>query len=124
MVEISGSYIVIQDRSDYLIEAQKQLRDKKFYQEVNDSENKLSILAEMSNQMFSSLKKRGYITQKQLNFFSYEYRKATNFGELYFLHKIHKRLHSVPGKSGISNCGTPTEKCWEFLDCNLKPLMQ
>ena len=69
MVEISGSYIVIQGRSDYLIEAQKQLRDKKVYQEVSDSENKLSKLAEMSNQMFSSLKKRCYITQNSLNFF-------------------------------------------------------
>ena len=66
----------------------------------------------MSNKMFSSLKKRvtlqkslkkrGYITEKQLKYFSYEYRKATN---------IHKGLHNVPGQPVISNCGTPTEKC-------------
>ena len=49
MVEISGLYVVLYGRSDYLIEAQKQLRDKKVYQEVSDSEKKLSNLAEMSN---------------------------------------------------------------------------
>ena len=78
----------------------------------------------MSNKMFSSLKKRGYITEKQLKYFSYEYRKTTNFGKLYFLPKILKRSHNVPGRSVISNYGTPTEKCLEFLGYHLKPLMQ
>ena len=40
--------------------------------------------------MFSNLKKRGYITEKRLKYFSYEYRKATNFGKLYFLPKFIK----------------------------------
>ena len=43
--------------------------------------------------------------------------------KLYFLPKIHKRLHNVPGRPVILNCGTPTEKCSEFLDYHLKPLM-
>ena len=111
-------------RNDNLMEAEKQLSDKKVYQEANNSENILSKLEEMNNKMFSNLKKRGYITEKQLKYFSYEYRKATNFGKLYFLPKIHKRLHNVPGRPVISNCGTPTEKCSEFLDYHLKPLMQ
>ena len=64
--------------------------------------------------MFSNLKKRGYITEKQLEYFSYEYRKATNFGKLYFLPKIHKRLHNVPGRPVISNCGTPTKDARNF----------
>ena len=49
---------------------------------------------------------------------------ATNFGKLYFLPKIHKRLHNVPGRPVILNCSTPTEKCSEFLDYHLKPFMQ
>ena len=52
-----------------------------------------------------------------------EYRKATMLGKLYFLPKIHKRLHNVLGRPVISNCDTPTEKCSEFLDYHLKPLM-
>ena len=37
------------------------------------------------------------------------------FGKLYFLPKIHKRLHNAPGQPVILNYGTPTEKCPEFL---------
>ena len=58
----------------------------------------------------------GCFTEKQLKCLSYEYRKATNFGKLYFLPKMHRRLHNVPGRSVISNCGAPTEKCSGLLD--------
>ena len=40
------------------------------------------------------------------------------------LPKIHKRLSDVPGRPVISNCGMPTEKVSEFLDYQLKPVMQ
>ena len=30
----------------------------------------------------------------------------------------------MPGRPVISNCGTPTEKISEFLDTQLKPIMQ
>ena len=63
------------------------LSDKKVYQEVSNIEK----LAEVSDKMFSNLKKKVYITEKQLKYFSDEYRKATNFGKLYFLPKIYKR---------------------------------
>ena len=74
--------------------------------------------------MFSSLRRKGFITEKQLKYFTYEYKKATNFGKLYLLPKIHKRLFDVHGRPVISNCGTPTEKCSEFLDHHLKKVMQ
>ena len=50
------------------MEAKKQLSDKNVYQEVS-----LSKLAEMSNKMYSSFKKRGYITKKRLKYISNEY---------------------------------------------------
>ena len=106
-----GSSIVIWRRNDYLMETGKQLKDKKVYQEVSNNDNILSKLEEMSNKMFGSLKKRGCITEKELKYFSYEYRKAKDFSKLYFFPKIHKRLHNVPERTVISNCGTPTEKC-------------
>ena len=40
------------------------------------------------------------------------------------LPKIHKRLYGMPGRTVISNCGTPTEKVSEFLDNQLKPVMR
>ena len=59
-----------------------------------------------------------------MKYFTYEFKKATNFGKLYLLSKRHKRLHNVPGRPVISNCGSPTEKYSEFLDHHLKSIMQ
>ena len=43
---------------------------------------------------------------------------------MYLLPKIHKRLHDVPGRPVISNCGTPTEKVSEFLNYHLQSVMK
>ena len=45
-------------------------------------------------------------------------------GKLYFLLKIHKRLFDVPVRPAISNCGTLTKKFSEYLDSELKSVMQ
>ena len=62
------------------------------------------------------------ISEKELKYFTYNFKKATNLGKLYFLPKIHKRLSAVPGRRVISNCGTPTVV--EYLDYILKHIMQ
>ena len=49
---------------------------------------------------------------------------ATNLGKMHLLPKIHKRLSNISGRPVISNCGTPTESISEFLDFQLKPVMQ
>ena len=118
------SCVVVWDINDYLLEDERQLSDTKVYRDNSNTENILSKLSETSNRMFSSLKRRGLLTEKQMKYFTYEFKKATNFGKLYLLPKIHKRLHNVPGRPVISNCGSPTEKCSEFLDHHLKPIMQ
>ena len=74
--------------------------------------------------MFLNLKRKGSISEKEMKYFVYDYKIASNLGELYFLPKIHKRLSNVPGRPVISNCGTPTKKASEFLDYHLKPVMQ
>ena len=79
-------------------------------------------MVEKSNTIFESLRKKNLITEKELKYFCYK--KSTNFGEIYFLPKIHKRLDNVPGRPVISNCGTPTEKASEFLDHHLQPIMK
>ena len=119
-----GSCVVVWDRLDYLMEAEKQLKDRKVYQEVRFSENILTDLVEKSNTMFKNLRRKGVISEKELKYFSFEYKKATNLGKLYLLPKIHKRLKNIPGRRVISNCGKPTEKVLEFLDHHLKPVMQ
>ena len=63
------------------------------------------------------------LSEKQLNYYSFKYKKACNLRKLYFLSKIHKMLH-VSGTPVISNSSTPTEKASEFLDNHLKPIIQ
>ena len=81
-------------------------------------------LAETSNKLFRNLKNKGRITEKQLEYFTIDFKKATNSGKLYLLPKIDKRLFEVPDRLVISNCGTPTEKVPEFSDSELKSVMQ
>ena len=119
-----GSCVVVWDRNDYIVDAEKQLRDKNIYQDVNFRDRILRDLVDKSNKIFRSLKSQGKITEKELKYITYEYQKATNLRKMYLLPKIHKRLSNVPGRPVILNCGTPTEKVSEFLDFQLKPVMQ
>ena len=119
-----GSSVVIWDRKDYLQEASKRLRDTNVYKDVNFKENILTGLVERSNKVFSHLCSRKLISERELKYFIYTFKKANNLGKLDFLPKIHKSLSSVPGRPVISNCGTPTGKISEYLDHILKPVMQ
>ena len=60
---------------------------------------------------------QGKITEKELKYFTYECQKATNLGKMYL-------LPNLAGRPVISNCVTPTDKVSEFLDFQLKPVMQ
>ena len=119
-----GSSVVVWDRNDCVMEADKQLSDANVYKDVSFNENILQDLVGTSNKLFENLKAKGKISEKQLKYFTYKYNKTTNLGKLYFLPIIHKRLSDVPGRPVISNCGTPTEKASEFLDYQPKPIMQ
>ena len=85
------SCVVIWNRNDYLLEPDKQLKDKKVYCDVEYKVNILKDLAEASYEMFSE--RKNLITKKQVKYFTYEYKIATNFGKPYRLPKIHKRIH-------------------------------
>ena len=119
-----GSCIVVWDRNDYLTEAEKQLEDPNVYRKLDFKDKTLSQLVDCSNRFFKNLKLKGHITEKELKYFSYEFKKSCNLGKLYLLPKIHKSLENVPGRPVISNCGTPTERVSEFLDHHLKPAIQ
>ena len=64
------------------------------------------------------------ISETKLKYFTYNFKKATNFGKLYFLPKIHKKLTNVPGRAIVSNCGTPDEEVLEYLDFVRKPVIE
>ena len=62
-----GLCIVVWDRSHYVLETEKQLSDLSVYRDASNSENILPKLLEASNKMFSSLRRKGFITEKNLN---------------------------------------------------------
>ena len=64
------------------------------------------------------------ISERELQYFTYKYKKTTSLGKTYLLPKINRRLYDVPRRPVISNCSTPTEKVSKFLDHHLKPVMQ
>ena len=116
--------VVAWGRNDYIAETEKQLSDENIYKDINFKGKILQELADNSNKLFKSLKTKGSITEKELKYFTIKFKKATNLGKLYLLPKIYKHLENVRGRPVISICGTPTEKVSEFLESELKPVMQ
>ena len=50
-----GSSVVVWDRADYILEAEKHLNDKRVYKEVKFNENTLTGFVEKSNKIFNGL---------------------------------------------------------------------
>ena len=119
-----GLCVVIWDRNDYITEAESQLKNELVYKKVSFKQDMLCELVIKSNGFFKDLRRSECITEKEIKYFRYEYKKITNLGKLYLLPKIRKRLENVPGRPVISNSGTATEKVSEFLDYHLKTVMQ
>ena len=113
-----GSVVVVWDREDYLKEAYKQLEDREVYEEVP---NDPSVLVNTIIKALEKIRLRGDLSSDTLNYFVVEDPK---FARFYLLPKIHKRLHNVPGRPVISNCGFYTENISSFLDYHLQPLAQ
>ena len=47
--------------------------------------------------MFQELKRKKVITEKEKNYFKFNFKNVTNVGKLYLPPKINKRLSNVPG---------------------------
>ena len=112
-----GSGVVVWDREDYIREAEDQLGDPDVYLPLDN--DPYDILHNVINQAMGTIRQRGNVDDKTL-----EYLMVNNpkLGRFYLLPKIHKRLNSVPGRPVISNSGFHTEKFSEFLDFHLQPL--
>ena len=92
-----GLCVVVWDKMDYLLEAEKQLRNMDVYKSINFIEKLLTDLVDSSNNMFLNLKRKGLISQKELRYFTYEFKKSTNLGSsTYCLKSIRDYLRLSP----------------------------
>ena len=76
----------------------------------------------LESMIFTALNKiraRGDLSADNLEYF---FNKDPEFAGFYLLPKFHKRLHNVPGRPVISDCGYHTENILSFLNYHLQPL--
>ena len=109
-----GCVVVVLDREDSLKEAYRQLDDKELYERVPDDP---SVLANTLMKALEKIRLRGDLSKDTLDYFLVKHHK---FARSCLLPKIYKRLHGMPGRPVISNCGYYTL----FLDYHLQPLTQ
>ena len=122
-----GSKIVIQDRSGYLLEAYRQLENKKHYLPLEKPIQ--SETQEKVREILDNLHTRKYITFKQLTYLYGD--DPPRRRKFYLLPKIHKDPSSwtvphriPPGRPIVSDCGSESYQVAEYLDSFLNPLSQ
>ena len=84
-------------------------------------QNDPSILIDNIMRTLEKIRIRGDLSNDTLNYFLVKNRKFSRF---YLLPKIPKRLHNVPCRPVISNCGLYTENISSLLDHHLEPVAQ
>ena len=97
-------------------EGESELKNELVYKKDSFKQDMLcDPVVTKSNGFFKDLRRSECITEKELKYFSCEYKKVANFN---------KRLGNVTGRPVISNYVIPTEKVSEFLDYHRKPVME
>ena len=82
--------MVVWDRDNYTAEAEKQLRDKNVYKNIDFEGKILKEFTKLVIVCLGILRKRVVSQGRKFKYFSIECKKTTNLGKLYLLLKIHK----------------------------------
>lgn len=110
-----GGALVILDKESYLKEAERQLKNVKFYKACNKDNTSL-VAREIKNFLLASHKLNA-IDAVTLEFMLPPDHPRTP--PFYMLPKIHKK--NCPGRPIISGCDSPTDNMSRYLDHFLKP---
>nr|XP_029604681.1 uncharacterized protein LOC115190770 isoform X1 [Salmo trutta] len=120
-----GSKIVILDKTQYLIEAKRQLSNSKHYRPLTHSLQQET--QRQMRQIIGELYENNYITDKQMFYlFGPDTPRPRQF---YLLPKIHKppETWTIPsevpcGRPIVSDCGSESYRIAEYLDYFINPL--
>lgn len=122
-----GGSVVIMDRDQYILEAERQLKDPAFYKELEKPlypQTKGEV-----KQILESLHKQKYINAKQKQYLMGP--TEPRIRKFYILPKIHKPKEKwtipgeiPPGRPIVSDCSSDTYGTAELLEFYLTPLAQ
>lgn len=120
-----GGGIVIMNRVNYIIEAESQLNDTKYYNRIEKpiyEENRKSI-----DNIVLKMKKEGFLNNKQYKYLTGP--DSVDNRTFYVLPKIHKPQASWPqpgkmpaGRPIISDVNSETYRISEYIDSKINPL--
>lgn len=110
-----GGAVVVQDVTEYVKEANRQLADANFYKKLR--ENPTSENAALVENALDELKHKGLLEKKLADKL-----KPVNprTPKLYLLPKIHKANN--PGRPVVSSIGCHTERISKYVDHHLQPM--
>ena len=114
-----GGATVIQNRSDYITEGERQLKDENFYK-LTDEDLTVKHNNMIADQL-EAMRLRGEITQKVKDFLIIDEPRTP---ELYLLPKIHKGTYPVPGRPIVSANESHTERISAFVDHFIAPIVK
>ena len=113
-----GSAIVIQDKYNYVAEGERQLHNKKFYEETGT--DLTGEVIHRVNLYVNNMLQRGQISQNTSKYLTTDIDRTQQF---YLLPKIHNDIQNPPGRPIVSGSGGPTEKISQFVDHFMGPLV-
>ena len=86
--------MVVWDRADHILEAEKHRNDKQIYKEIKFNENIVTGLVEKSNKIFSCLCSHRLISENEFNYASCKFKAC-----VYFLSNLYFSLNDSPSKT-------------------------
>lgn len=108
-----GGAVVVQNTSDYIAEALRQLNNEEHYETLK--KDPTVSIAHKSNQIANKLLRDGYIDETTHRWAIVE-PIQTRCHEFYMLPKIHKTLENPPGRPIVSGVNGPTENLSRLVD--------
>ena len=113
-----GGAVVIQNTTDYINEAKRQLSNRNFYKQV--TEDLTDKHTELINRYVEGIHSAGEVSSKVRNRLVGGTRKTP---QLYLLPKIHKGGFPPPGRPVVSANSCATEKISALVDIFTKPIV-